>query len=130
MLAQSRLSQAKEAFEGARKNIEIGEYKIANNRAYYSVSYAMRAAFALEGVDFKRHSGIISHFQKRYIKTGIFPKEYSKIITQAEEVRTESDYEDFYVVSKDATVSLVENAEKFYRAVEDYIARYLEENGI
>ena len=42
-LSKYRLEQAKEFLESAIKNLEMNEYKTANNRAYYSVFHSMRA---------------------------------------------------------------------------------------
>ena len=39
-------------------------YRSAANRAYYAIFHAMRAVLALDGVDMKHHSGIISEFRK------------------------------------------------------------------
>ncbi|MDR2693159.1 MAG: HEPN domain-containing protein [Chitinispirillales bacterium] len=76
---------------------------------------------ALDRFDSKKHSGVIDNFRKNYIKTGIFPHEYSKIIGRAFEVRLESDYEAFYVVSKTDVTAQVENAKTFLEAVEKYV---------
>ena len=57
----------------------------------------------------------------RYIKTGIFDKQLSNIIKSAFSLRTESDYEDFYVISKAEVEQQVKEAEIFYNAVKEYI---------
>ena len=43
----------------------------------------MRAVLALEGDDFKKHSGVIAIFRQNYIKSGIFDTVYSEIIQKA-----------------------------------------------
>jgi uncharacterized protein (UPF0332 family) len=83
----------------------------------------MRAVLALEGFDSKRHSGIISAFRQRYIKTSAFSSDLSKIIEKAFVVRNESDYEDFYVVSKAELELQIENAEAFLTAVKAYLQK-------
>ena len=52
------------------------------------------------------------------MKTGIFGKEYSKILTEAFEIRSESDYDDYYVPSKEEVREQIENAEKFLHVIE------------
>ena len=47
--------------------------KGAANRSYYAIFHAMRAVLALDGIDMKRHSGVMSEFRRLYIKTGILP---------------------------------------------------------
>ena len=61
----------------------------------------MRAVNALDDYDSRKHSGVISHLNCEHVKKGDFPKEVSKMIKGAMEVRQQSDYEDFYVVSKE-----------------------------
>lgn len=50
---------------------------------------------ALDKVDFSKHTGVIAYFQKEYIKTGKFDKEYSKYISSAFQIRNNCDYADF-----------------------------------
>jgi uncharacterized protein (UPF0332 family) len=60
-------------------------------------------------------------FNFRYIKPEIFPKEFSGIIRKAFDVRNDSDYEDYYVVSKSEVTQQTENAKTFLAAVEAYL---------
>jgi uncharacterized protein (UPF0332 family) len=81
----------------------------------------MRSVLALKGVDFKKHSAIIAHFRENYIKTGIFDKSLSDILGKLFTVRTESDYDDFYVISKTEITAQIENAEYFLEKITDYL---------
>ena len=51
----------------------------------------------------------------------MFPKEFSDIISDAFDIRSSSDYEDFFVVSKDDIVRQTENAKTFLTSVVAYI---------
>ena len=51
----------------------------------------MRAVLAFDEIDMKHHSGIISEFRKRYIKTGAFDTSLSGIISELSSVREGSD---------------------------------------
>lgn len=104
-LAKYRLDKAKECLRAAEYLIEAEEYLSVLNRAYYAIFHAVRTILAIEGVDRKKHSGVVAYFQEHYIKTNVFEKEYSYIIKNAFLVRQESDYEDFYIISKEETVS-------------------------
>lgn len=120
-LSLYRLSKAKQYLEDAKKTLEMEMYDTAANRSYYAIFHTARAVLALDGLDFKKHSGVISNFQMRYIKTGIFDKQLSNIIKSAFSLRTESDYEDFYVISKTDVESQVSEAEFFFQTVSEYI---------
>ena len=82
-LAKYRLDRAKETYLTAYENLESSRYLDANNRAYYSIFHSMRAILALDDVDFKKHSGVISYFRETYIKAGVFENVYSDIISKA-----------------------------------------------
>lgn len=43
------------------------------------------------------------------------------MIGEAFDIRNDSDYDDYYVISKEDVEEQIENAEKFYRAVEKYL---------
>ena len=64
------------------------------------VAMGMGAVLAFDEIDMKRHSGVISEFRRRYIKTEIFETRMSEIISVLFDVRTDSDYDDFFVISK------------------------------
>lgn len=120
-LSKHRIVVAKERLHSARLLIDAGDYKAAANRSYYAAFSAMRAVLALDGLDFKRHSGVISEFRKSYIKTGVFDAELSHIIDSLKDVRQSSDYDDFYLISKEEVSLQVENAECFVSRVEEYL---------
>ena len=69
----------------------------------------------------KKHSGVISNFQMRYIKNGIFDKQLSNIIKSVFSLRIESDYEDFYVIAKADVENQVEETDIFYQAISEYL---------
>lgn len=120
-LSLYRLSKSEQYLRDAKKTLELGMYDTSANRSYYAIFHAARAVLALDGLDFKKHSGVISNFQMRYIKTGVFDKQLSNIIKSAFSLRTESDYEDFYIVAKADVENQAEEAELFYRVVSQYI---------
>ena len=122
-LAKVRFAHTLEALSDAKILLEKESYKGAANRSYYAAFHGMRAVLAFDEIDMKRHSGIISSFQRLYIKTGIFPREISNMITTLFDVRSDSDYDDYYVVSKEKVTSQVENAEYFLGVIKSFIEK-------
>lgn len=43
----------------------------------------------------------MANYNKEYVKTEVFPREMGRKISELEEIRQSSDYNDFYIVSKD-----------------------------
>lgn len=120
-LSKYRLEKAQESLKYAKILMDNDGYSEAVNRAYYSIFHATRAVLAIDGIDRKRHSGVISYFQENYVKTGAFDKECSYILKNAFSIRQESDYEDFYVVSKGEAQTQIDNAEIFLKKVTEYL---------
>ena len=121
-ISKARFDHAKECLLDAKMFLTGERYRSAANRAYYAIFHAMRAVLALDGVDMKHHSGIISEFRKRYIKTGIFDASLSGIISELSSVREGSDYNDFFIVSKAETIQQVQAAEEFLSEIQAYLS--------
>ena len=120
-VAWHRLRVAQEDLEAARLTYDAGQYRAANNRAYYSIFHAVCASLAAEGVAFKRHKDTLSYFNKNYIHTEIFPRELGRKIVKAEEIRHASDYDAFYIASKDVTFEQICTAERLIGLTSDYL---------
>lgn len=121
-LAFYRLKSAQDRLLVAQQLFDLGHYLDAASKAYYAIFQAARAVLATIEIDSRKHSGVISLFNLRFVKTGIFPKEFRKIIVSAQDLRLASDYDDFYVVSrKDAEQSL-KNAITFIAGIEKYLS--------
>ena len=117
-----RLEKAEECLSDAKLLLESESYKSAANRSYYAVFHAMRAVLAYDGYDSKKHSGIIAEFRRLYIKTGLFESGMSDIIRSLFDLRTDSDYNDFFVASKADVAEQVGNAEYFVQQIKEYLA--------
>lgn len=81
----------------------------------------MRAVLAFDGIDMKHHSGSIAEFCRLYIKTGIFDVKLSEIISILFSIRQDSDYDDFFVISKAEVVAQLENARFFLSTIEGFL---------
>lgn len=110
-LSKYRSENSKECLNSAKALRDLGDYKGAANRAYYAIYHAIRSILALDMVEFKRHSGNMSYFRQNYIKNGIFDIELSDFLTIASDARNSSDYDDFYIISRDEVDNQIDNAE-------------------
>lgn len=119
--AKYRLEKAKESLISAKLLYDNHDLIGTNNRAYYSIFYAIRAVLALERVDFKKHKDVIAYFNKNYVKTEIFPRKIGSKIAQNQTVRERSDYDDQYVPSNEKTEAQIETAKELIKLVEEYI---------
>ena len=119
-VAKHRLRVAKEDLQAANLLLEANSYRGANNRAYYAIFHAVSAVLAMERVAFKKHKDTLAYFNKNYVATEIFPRNLGRKIVKAEEIRHESDYDTFYIASKEVTVEQIQTAEQLIELVEVY----------
>ena len=120
--AKYRLEKAKETLNTSEYIFkELKDYLGANNRAYYSIFYAIRAVLALENIDFKRHKDVIAYFNKQYVNTEIFPKKIGRKIAQAKKTREDADYDDEYEPSYEKTKEQIDTAKELIKLVEEYL---------
>ena len=120
-LAKYRMERAKEMLVASEDNLNIEQYRTSLNRSYYAIFHAMRAVNILEGYDSSKHSGVIAYFTQTFLKTERLDRGLSKIIKEASYLREKSDYDDFYIASKDEAKNQLENAETFLKKIGEYI---------
>ena len=119
-VAKHRLRVAKEDLQAANLLLEANSYRGANNRAYYAIFHAVSAVLAMERVAFKKHKDTLAYFNKNYVATEIFPRNLGRKIVKAEEIRHESDYDTFYIASKEVIIEQIQTAEQLIELVEVY----------
>ncbi len=120
-LSSYRLNMSEEKLRSARILLDAGQYKDSIGRSYYAIFSALRAVLAKDKVDFSKHAGVISYFQKEYLKTELFNKKYSKYISSAFQIRNNCDYDDFFIVSKEEAIEQYEHAYELYEAVKNFL---------
>ena len=119
-LMKYRLESAKSDLKSAKILIDAEEYRAANNRAYYAIFHAISAIHALDGKAYKRHKDALGSFNREYVKTEVFPREIGRKISRAEEIRHASDYDDFYIATREKSQEQIETAEELIKMVEEY----------
>lgn len=122
-LAKVRMERAKELLVESKELLDREAYKSANNRAFYAIEKSVKALLATEQVEVTTHNGGLKQFNYIFIFKGdgtFTPEDYQKI-ARAEQIRNASDYDDFYVASKEEARQQVENADYFVAKVEAYM---------
>lgn len=120
-LMRYRLEMAEERLKSSKVLLDAGSYKDSIGRSYYAMFTAVRALLAVEGQDFSKHAGVIAYFQKEYIKSGKIEKKYSKYISQAFQIRNNTDYADFFIVSMQDAQEQYEKAKEFFEMIKAYL---------
>lgn len=122
-LAKYRIDTARETLNVAKECLENKHYKDSINRSYYASFYAARAVLALERIDFKRHKDVIAYFNKNYVATGIFEKDMGRKLARLQQKREQSDYDDFFIASKEEAQKQYNNAEHIISAIIEYLRK-------
>lgn len=120
-LANYRIEKAEDCLNASKLLLDDEFYADSANRSYYAIFHSINALFALRSIGFKKHSGVLANFNLDYIKSGLIEIEYAKIAKSAFSVRTQSDYSDFYIVSKQDVSEQYQNAEKFVNRIKEFI---------
>lgn len=93
------------------------------NRAYYTMFYAVLALIVYSDINIKtsRHAGVISIFDKDFIRTGKIDKRFSEMLHNAFDARLEADYADLIEPTREEAVEHVQNAKAFLDCIEEMI---------
>ena len=126
-----RIETSKSDIKAAEILLNAREFRGANNRAYYGIYHAVSAIHALDGNGYKRHKDALANFNKYYVKTEIFPRKLGKRIVESEEIRHASDYDDFYIATREEAEEQIQTAKELVKLVEEYVRqRWDQENGL
>ena len=126
-LAIYRMQKAKEILIEARDNLNQKHYGLSVNRSYYAMFAAARAILALKEVDSSKHSGVIALFNQHIVKAQLFPKETSKFLSKAKDIREDADYGDFVEITEEDAQTQIKRAIRFVedaeKTIQDMIRR-------
>lgn len=126
ILAEIRMERAIELLLEAQELLAKESYKSANNRAFYAIEKSIKALLALVGIEVQTHSGCMKQFNLEFIYKGdgVFTQDDYQMAAKAERIRNASDYDDFYIASKEESQQQVLNAEYIVRKIKKYIIQY------
>lgn len=124
-LVRRRIVTAQKRLEAARLLLNEGYTNDALSKSYYAIFAAANALLASEGLQSRKHTGVISLFSKHFVKSGLIAKEFSKILVRTRDARELSDYADFFEAKKEEAVEQTKDADRFI----DMAISYLQTRG-
>lgn len=119
------LEQADESIEAASLLFQQGILRCSVNNAYYAVFYAVMALLAIKKKETSKHGGAIGLFDREFVKTDIFSKDFSQWLHQSFDLRQRCDCEAQFRVFLDDTKTSLVSAKKFEAEVKSVIAKIL-----
>lgn len=122
-LTLHRLKQAEESLEEAQYLFLGGKsLRSVINRVYYGMFYAALALLIYEPYASSKHRGVLSYFNKHFVKTGLLPSSLGRAFNKAFELRQRGDYREYFELTKDQVEPLLDITEQFIAAVKTYLA--------
>lgn len=112
-----RLEKAQNTMEQARHNLDTGYWALIANRLYYAAYYAVSALLIANRHYAKTHETIVRSFGLHFVKTGVFPAEQGRLYSRLFNLRLTGDYSDYYNLTADDVLPLVEPTEKLIKDV-------------
>jgi len=125
-LSGYRLNKSRSLLVQAELLLANHQYDGSINRSYYAIFNAVRAVLALVRIDNRSHQGVMSYFDRYFVKSGVLDKQLSKIIHTAFDTRQDNDYEDFYDPSEADAQEQYNNAILFIREIESKRQMFIE----
>ncbi|MBC7346665.1 MAG: HEPN domain-containing protein [Clostridia bacterium] len=122
-LSRWRLEKAEQTFREGKQLLEAGSYNGAINRFYYAAFHAARALLATKRLDSAKHSGIISLFNREFVKPGLISEEASTTLSALFSLRAEADYDDFKSFGLEEAERAKEAARSLIEEVRELLSR-------
>ena len=87
------MDKAKDSLAVAKQLHNQNHYNDAASKAYYAVFHSLQAILLTKGLTFSRHSAVLSTFNKEFIYSGVFAKNFYDKIVRLFKDRQIGDYE-------------------------------------
>jgi uncharacterized protein (UPF0332 family) len=115
--SQEFYARARQRLDGAKKNLDQGEYAIAVGAAYYAMLYGARAALSERDRHAKTHRGTWNLLRQTLVADGSLSADLVAESERMAELREAADY-DALAVERDEAARAVASAERFLAALD------------
>lgn len=123
-LSGYRIKQAEESLDEAKFLLsENKSPRSVMNRTYHAMFYSVLALLIYEPYSSSKHSGVLSYFNKHFIREKVFDKELGRNFNKAFELRQREDYREYTKLTIEQVYPLIDKAEMFVKAVKEYLIR-------
>jgi uncharacterized protein (UPF0332 family) len=114
------LKKARDKISSAKMLQEYGLFDDAVSRSYYAVFYAISAALFSRELSFSTHSQVIGAFNREFVKAGVFPTSFTRMIKLMFDERQIGDYDYELSIDEQTAHESIENAEIIVSSIERY----------
>ena len=115
------IAKAEDKLKTARLDFSNGQFDDAVSRAYYAVYHMLTAVLFRHGQVYSSHAQTIGAFNREFIKTGIFPKEFTRQIQGLFADRQAGDYDVVARIDKATAAADLNAAETICSTLTNYL---------
>jgi uncharacterized protein (UPF0332 family) len=116
-LVSYRLEQAEESLTAGRVLLEQGLFRPSVNRSYYEMFYSVLALLTTRKEETSKHGRAIALFDKEFVKTSVFSKEFSRWLHEAFDLRQRSDYSPQFKLTQEEAEHTLDQASSFVKEI-------------
>ena len=120
-LIKYKLERSGETLEEAKVMLQTSHLYGAANRIYYACFYAVSALLLSQNLSSAKHSGVLSLFNKNFVKTRLISVELGRFYSRLFDSRLESDYADLVTIDRGEIQDDIKTAEIFISAVKSLV---------
>jgi uncharacterized protein len=120
-----RVARGKETLEDAQVLLVHGHLHSVMNRIYYACFYVVDALLRTEGMGSTKHSGVLSLFDKHWVKSGRMPLEMARFYREMFNQRQVGDYAAVLTVDRADAEGWLQQAEAFVEHGSQLVERAL-----
>ena len=113
--------KAQRSLRSAEKQLNEDDYDFGTSRAYYAAFYAMEAALLSKDLVFSKHSGVIRGFSEHFVKTGVMPEDFGKLVNRLSRDRQVGDYDYAPIIRRQQARDNLEVATSIVKAIAEYL---------
>lgn len=121
-LISYRLDQADESLAAGRVLLEQGLFRASVNRSYYAMFYSVLALLTARKEETSKHGRAIALFDREFVKTGSVPKEFSRWLHEAFDLRQRSDYSPQFQTTEEDAKQILGHAASFVNEIKSKLA--------
>ena len=103
-----------------------GLYNASLNRIYYTVFHLISAINCMDGIDTNTHKECQAEFNKRFLKTQVLPRKFSKYIRALSDYRDLADYADYYFADYNDVETAFSMLSEMYDTLEPYLKEQID----
>lgn len=107
--------------QDSSNNYEYTQYDDCISRAYYAVFHAISAVLLSKGLHFSSHTQTIGAFNRDFVKTDVFPREFTREIQKLFNERQTGDYDYGNLLDVQTADADIATARRIIEACESYL---------